>query len=120
MKKYSIINPDPSLRRNLMAFGFECDEGWYPLIFELLDKIQETVDANPNYADMEVTQVKEKFGTLRVYMNYEPDEIFDLIQEYQKKSEATCEVCGKLGELRELKYRWLKTLCEKCYKYREK
>ena len=40
MKKYSICKPDPTLKNNLLAFGFECNRGWLPLIYELLDKLQ--------------------------------------------------------------------------------
>jgi hypothetical protein len=68
LNKYSIINPDPTLRNNLMAFGIEAEKGWYPLIIELLDKIQSIVDANPEYIDLQVVQIKEKFGSLRVYL----------------------------------------------------
>ena len=112
MKKYTIINPDPTLRDNLMAFGFMCGEGWYPLIEELLDKIQDIVDKN-GY-DFQVTQIKEKYGTLRVYMSAETNEISDLIQEYEQKSAKTCEVCGKEGTLRN-DGGWYVTRCDECF-----
>lgn len=114
MKKYTIIKPDPELQNNLMAFGFMCDKGWYPLLEELLDKIQAIIDSNPDWNDFELTEVKEKYGELRVYCNYYPDEIWDLIEEYRKRSLKTCEVCGEKGTLKE-KHKWYKTLCDKCY-----
>ncbi len=110
MKRYKIINPDPKLQRNLMAFGFECGKGWYPLIRELLDKLQDIADEN-DY-DFEVTQVKEKYGLLRVYMSWGTEEVFDLIDEYEKKSGTICEVCGEPGELKENKG-WYSTSCDK-------
>jgi hypothetical protein len=112
-KKYTIIKPDPSLKSNLMAWGFMCDEGWHPLIYELLDKIQAIVDRE-GY-DFQVTEIKEKFGGLRVYLDSETDEIFDLIREYEQKSFTICEVCGKHGKLRNLNG-WYKTLCDDCRK----
>jgi len=114
MRKYTIIDPDPMLQNNLMAFGFECDKGWHPMIVELMDKIQDIVDANPEYSDLRVVQVKEKFAGLRVYMNYDPKEIDDLIDEYEKRSYITCEVCGMEGKEREDRH-WHKTLCDKHY-----
>lgn len=115
MRKYSIIEPDVTLQNNLMIFGFECGEGWHPLIVELLDKIQSIVDKNPDYKDLRVVQIKEKYATLRVYLNYEPDEIWNLIQEYEQKSAETCELCSKKGRERDIGH-WYKTLCDKCYK----
>ena len=114
MKKYTIIDPDWSLRTNLMAFGFDCDEGWHPMIYELLDKIQAIVDENPEYEDLRVTQIKEKYGGLRVYLNFDPPEISDMIDEYEEKSYETCEICGAKGKTREDR-RWYKTLCDDCF-----
>jgi len=111
-KEYSIIEPDPTLKNNLMAFGFDCGNGWYPLIFELLDKIQAYVDTNSEYKDIRVTQVKEKWGGLRVYLNFGTNEVFSLVDEYEEKSFSICEVCGAHAETRE-KNSWLSTLCEK-------
>jgi ribosomal protein L37AE/L43A len=113
-EKYTIINPDPTLKNNLMAFGLECDKGWYPLIYELLDKIQAIVDSNPEYKDLQVVQIKEKFGSLRMYLNYDPKEISDLIDEYERKSYVICEICGSNG-VKRVNYGWYKTLCDKCY-----
>jgi formylmethanofuran dehydrogenase subunit E len=112
MKQYGIIRPDPTLQSNLMAFGYECNDGWYSLIEELLDKIQAIVDKTPEIKDLEVLQIKEKYASLRVYLSYETDEISDLIEEYTKKSTITCEVCGEPGSVREDRH-WYKTLCHK-------
>jgi len=117
LKKYTIIQPDPTLRNNLMAFGFEIGEGWMSLVIELLDKIQHLVDNNPEYSELQVIQVKEKFAQLRVYLNYYYEEIEDLIEEYTEKSVHVCEVCGETGETRNL-HGWYMTLCDKHYEER--
>jgi len=113
MKKYSIIRLDPTLRTNLMAFGFETGQGWYPLIYELLDKLQAIEDRDK--IGLEITQIKEKWGGLRVYINVGTDEIWDLIDEYERKSFTICEQCGKSGILR-INHGWFTTLCDKCQK----
>jgi len=120
LKKYTIIQPDPTLRNNLMVFGFEIGEGWMSLVIELLDKIQHLVDNNPEYSGLQVIQVKEKYGELCVYLNYYYKEIEDIIDEYEEKSCYICEVCGEKGEIRNIN-NWYTALCDKHYaEYKEK
>ena len=111
MKRYSIINPDPKLRNNLMAFGFECGRGWLPLVFETLDKIQAIVDRDK--LDLEITQVKEKYGELRIYTSSYTEEIDEIIQEATDKSVTICEQYGKDGQLVRFGS-WYMTRCEEC------
>ena len=111
MKKYSIIKPDPTLQSNLMAFGFACDKGWYPLIYETLDKIQAIVDRNN--LDLEITQVKEKYGELIIYTSSYTKEIDKIIQDATDKSITICEQCNKEGRLVQIGG-WRKTLCPEC------
>ncbi|MDI6785087.1 MAG: hypothetical protein QMD92_00100 [bacterium] len=97
------------LTENLMSFGFECSDGWFALLYDLsraLTKLDEGVVA---------TQVKEKYGTLRFYIEGGSDEVFELIDKAEGKSATICEICGELGKLRSLGT-WLKTLCDEHYK----
>lgn len=113
MKKRKIIKPDPSLKENLMAFGFECGKGWYPLIEETLDKIEaclKTIELEKNYP-FRILQIKEKFGGLRIYCSSYYPEIEKIIDDAEAKSFKICEVCGKEGHLTYW-YRWYQTLCE--------
>lgn len=110
MKQYSFIKPDPKLQNNLMAFGYDCGEGWHPLIEELFDKIQDIVNNNPEYSELEIVQVKEKWATLTIYLNYYYPEIEKLIEEYQEKSAHICEVCGHKGKIC-IHNHWYKTVC---------
>ena len=104
-----------------MAFGFECDDGWYDLISRLCDELNTVINNkypylkdipkdNNGYPNFFVTQVKEKFGMLCFYTTGAPDEIFDIIEKYEKESMTTCEICGKSGKSR-IKNNWIKTLC---------
>lgn len=63
------------------------------------------------------TQVKEKYATLRLYMNMYSDEIDEIIHEAERKSAITCECCGEPGELRD--NGWYHTLCDDCNKINE-
>ena len=87
---------------------FDVQVGWYPLIKNLIDELIRLG------WDKQVTQVKEKFGGLRFYINGGSDEIYNKITEAEKLSHETCELCGKKGELR-TKIRWFTTLCDEHY-----
>ena len=67
---------------------FECDDGWFEIIYNLSEKIHE-IDPH-----VQATQVKEKFGGLRFYTNYGNEEINKVIREAESASLKTCEVCG--------------------------
>jgi hypothetical protein len=121
MRNYTFIHPDPELKNNLMAFGFECGEGWYPLIFELFDKVQDLIDKTSEYAILEVVQVKEKWGSLRVYWNFYYKEIEDLTKIYEDESFKVCEKCGsKENVTMHVIHGWYTTICDGCYNKREK
>jgi hypothetical protein len=86
--------------------GFECRDGWLDLIDELSAKI---VAIMP---DAQASQVKEKYGELRMYMMSGSNEVEDIIDWYTKKSLRTCEVCGNYGELYD--NGWMKVRCVEC------
>lgn len=63
-----------------------------------------------------VTQVKEKYGTLRFYYSGGDEYIDGLVAMAESMSAATCEECGKPG--RTNNNGWLRTLCEEHAKER--
>lgn len=92
--------------------------GWHPLLMELHERL---VAICPNYF---VGQVKEKFGTLRVYLDTNdfdedspvysyPEEVWEEISKAERASAKVCEFCGKPGELNYERH-WIKTLCQEC------
>jgi len=60
-----------------------------------------------------VVQVKEKFSTLRFYIDNGNEKIDELIQEAEKKASETCEVCGQAGSLNR-DQNWIVTICDPC------
>jgi hypothetical protein len=68
--------------------------GWHPLFDELLAKFAE-LDRQPV-----IGQAKEKFASLRIYLERPHAEAQALINEAVAKSERTCQVCGRPGRLR--------------------
>jgi len=111
--EFSSLFPPQDIREDLtkssLAFGFECGEGWYALIHEMLVKLKAL-----NCKGLQIDQVKEKFGTLRVYYHMEEDDKYDevnsIIADYETMSEHTCEVCGAEGKMNTKG--WFRVLCE--------
>lgn len=95
-------------------FGIECEAGWYQLLIPILEYI---VKYNSEHEDskISITQIKEKYGELRVYVDHGTSELFDMIEDATDKSLEICEVCGKPGKLRDIRG-WLYTRCDECAK----
>lgn len=108
------FKPDWPPKTSLMAFGFECQDGWFDLIWKLCEDIEKL---NPR-EEFRVVQVKQKFGGLRFYINgARSEKVLDLIHEAEQKSYTTCERCGNKGRLLE-GGNW-QSLCKECEEKRE-
>jgi hypothetical protein len=103
LKKYSIATP---------PCGAACGDGWLPIIDKLFAELILLG------WDRDLHQVKEKFGTLRVYIGKGSDDLYGAIRKAEARSSTTCEKCGKLGEQTSDGF-WIKTLCEECDKNRK-
>ena len=87
-----------------------CGLGWFELISTLLTKI----DSQAKYEeiDINVLQVKEKFGGLRFYI-YDSDEYIDgAISLAESMSYHICENCGSSASNPDMMIDF--TLCKKC------
>lgn len=108
----------PLLFQGKERFAPQCGHGWFGIIGDLCLKIEELLRAMPEaerfYEDGSfkygVAQVKEKFGTLRFYMYWEPDGAHRLIENAEAASAKTCEACAAPGVLR--RGSWIATLCD--------
>lgn len=125
--------PSFDLRSGLMAFGFECGDGWFGLVYglcrDLMPLYRElTPEAQESFY---VTQIKEKWGTLSFYTSTIPlrpgeetvsrpagefaqpgdcGAIDGLISAAETASGTICEECGAPGTLRQ--GGWWRTLCD--------
>lgn len=76
-----------------------------PTLAELEAKLEQQLAELPSFA-----QIKEKFGTLRVYTNNANDTAEDYVRFAEALSARTCEVCGNTGRAHS-SGGWLRTLC---------
>jgi len=90
--------------------AYQCvGPGWKALLDKAYDKIEEEARVEDH---VEVHQVKEKFGGLRIYADgsYSLQDFLDLLEE---ESLRICEMCGKPGSQNATGY-WISTLCGGC------
>jgi len=106
------------MTQTAMCWGFEHDDGWFDIIWDLSEKLESinNTKLKDNNIKIVASQVKEKFGTLRFYVNGTTpdvsDEVYKLIDEAETASEKTCERCGKEGKL--CGKGWVSTKCKEC------
>jgi len=112
-QKYPHIFPKPPI------CGFDVGEGWFPLLTRLCDKITDILNQSQLSKDDKefcFDQIKEKFGTIRVYPGLVHESLFDAIykaiDEAEKESAVTCEYCGEPGKIRS--GGWIKVRCDAC------
>ena len=120
------VGGDP--RSTCMAFGIECNIGWYDIIssvcwriFQHEKNIKERVDirnkydtcndkSDIDYVPVKFQQIKEKYGGLRIYFSGGDDYIMGVVSMAEEMSYKICEVCGNPGKPN--KGGWISTLCE--------
>jgi len=110
---YRLLMLDPLRQAGLTPaalWGFECGDGWMHLIHRLSQAISTHIESVG--LDIVATQVKEKFGTLRFYVDGGDEEVFRLIDAAEEESATICELCGAPGTLST--NGWFSTRCSSC------
>ncbi len=110
----NVSNPNRPLD---FFWGCEHEGGWFDIVDSLCKRIVKHIDWK--YRDLPeekrpyplVQQIKEKFGTLRFYLDRQDDEIHAMIMLAEEMSSRICEVCGCPGTIRPGS--WVKTYCDK-------
>jgi len=101
-----------NMQETAMVWGFECGNGWFDLIDQLCSDIQNYIDQNPSRKVPQVVaeQVKEKFGTLRFYVQGGDQLTTGMIWFAEGMSARICETCGQPGKRRGRG--WIYTACD--------
>ena len=101
---------------------FECNDGWFKLIYWLSAYLQNYIDQNNTWAEkypsetnklveqIKVVQVKEKFATLRYYVSGGDEHTNAVISFVEYISGYVCEYTGKTDDVVQYKKGWIKTL----------
>ena len=116
------VNRYDNMKKTAMCWGFEHGDGWFWLLDQLCDSIQNYVDINNKYRSEEVkkipqviaTQVKEKFGTLNFYSQGGDEYTRGMIRLAEDMSANICEFCGSTINVGRTSG-WISTVCKDCY-----
>ena len=77
-------------------WGFEVGPGWFSIIAEFIIKLDLHLIKNPKIKeDFIIMQIKEKFGSLRIYLHSSDFYINSLIAQTEKNAAEACTVCGE-------------------------
>ena len=96
-------------------FYYDIGKGWYRLMREVILAIDKYNFDHPDDDQVHITDVKEKWGGLRIEIDSWAPEISDLILDVEERSHSICEECGKEGSSFEHNG-WVYTLCNDCRK----
>jgi hypothetical protein len=117
-----MVNRNSPMTETCMCWGFECGDGWYNILNQLMGNIQHHIDWKNRNGEVvpQVTldQVKEKFGTLRFYYTGGDDYISGMVTMAEAMSGCTCESCGNPAE-RDSNGGWVRTICDPCEEQRD-
>lgn len=121
---YPSLFSDLDERNCFYLFSFECGDGWFDLLKDLIVEIKSIIEKENKKSSigidddpipLKVSQIKEKYASLRFYTNWSNDAIEQAILRAEDRSEQTCEDCGEPGKIVKTNVNWYQTLCEKCY-----
>jgi hypothetical protein len=117
-----MVNRNKDMKETCMCWGFECGDGWFTLLDQLMGNIQNHIDWKNRTEEVvkQVTldQVKEKFGTLRFYYTGGDEYIHGMVTMAESMSGVICEECGNPGERKG--GGWVRTICDPCEEARER
>lgn len=99
---------------------WECGKGWTHLIAPIIDQINLWNNTASDEEQIEIFQIKEKWGALEVYLHNVPEKLSntldDMISNARLESMQTCEVCGTKDEVGTTLKGWIFPICKSCLK----
>ena len=126
-EKYPDLFANIENKHSCMAFGIECNIGWYDIVSSVCYMINQheeyeksaqkfKQEKDPSYKSdycfVTFDQIKEKYGGLRIYHSGGNYYVDGLISMAEQMSYKICERCGCPGSPN--KQGWIMTLCDKC------
>jgi hypothetical protein len=117
------MDKDAPATETCMCWGITCGDGWYNILDDLCNRIMVYFTFHPQSVP-HFSQVKEKFGTLHVYVESYKDEvdyeiIEKMISDAKNESSHVCEHCGSRENVTHTKKGRIKILCKVCMKEEE-
>lgn len=107
---------DDPVRARDHPFAFEFFDGWLSVVDEALTEIEQAVsEMSPTErAAFHISQIKEKFGGLRLYYHPRNARIDAIVSQATKRAFLTCEECADFGMLHLFGGHLYATRCRAC------
>jgi hypothetical protein len=102
-----IFNPKP------YCIGYELEEQWVSIIDKMCKNMMKYYKANPEIPIQRCVQMKEKFGTLRFYLEAYTDELGKIIRKAEIATTKICQFCGSKNNVKPTQP-WVRYLCKEC------
>lgn len=106
-----------------MHWGCECGEGWFQILKDFCQKIEEENKQLNGTGKIVANQIKEKWGVLTIYLSFDgeisddlKEKVEHLLEEAEEASWNTCERCGKPAT--QTTKGWIHRLCDTCFNLR--
>lgn len=123
LQRQKLINSFPYLQlRNLWSgklvenceyiVGDSIPEGWFRLFLLYCKNIKSSLEKSNYIDEFMFTDVKEKYGTLRLSNNGEPSSTKYITYCYESFSKFVCQHCGSMADRQT--EGWIMSLCNNC------
>lgn len=70
-------------------------KGWFDLFLQMCEDIREPLERSGHLNDFMFMQVKEKYGSMRLYDNGATSEVHEILDKYEFLSTQVCSECGR-------------------------
>jgi hypothetical protein len=123
IKKYPFLLPkDEYTNKKIKGYDYsytymdDLPIGWAKAFgINLMEDIKKVLIEEHYLDKFQFEQIKEKYGTLRIYANYSSDAFEHILNKYECISENVCTYCGKPDVPLLINIGWIIPLCEPCY-----
>jgi len=115
------MRPDNPNFRPCHRYGMDAvGPGWEKILVDLDHQfVMITGIGTDRHGQIKIRQIKEKFGLLRIYADFQAfdeekrKQLHAAVGEAENKSTVVCEVCGEPGKPRAgEQFSWVKTFCQ--------
>lgn len=111
-KKYPVLFKCRHMDGTIHSFqSISAGDGWFNILEAFAKQATPIIKKYSKEDRPYLSTIKEKYGTLRIYLTHEPKELSELVQQAEDRSEITCETCGEPGQARGKG--WIYTACER-------
>lgn len=97
------------------SLGFECQDGWFNLLYTLAGDVQEHINESIGKTDFSIIRVRQIMGCMRINAIGGDEITRNMLHAAEERSQSICELDGRPAEgLYVCAPIWFRFLCEKC------